>query len=242
MKLPEITHPTYTITLPKSKHQIRFRPYLVKEQKILMLAIESKDENAILDAIMQILNNCLLDSNVNLSEYCQVDVEYYFYQLRARTYSETITPKYRCNNVVDDKKCNNVMEASFNLTEDLDFINLDVDPLIPITDTIGIKLRVPYFNIDDIDLDIEDLSTDDYFKEIVKNIEFIYDENNTYRIDESNFDETVKFLEQLSSEQFLKIKEFFSKLPKIVKILDVTCDKCGFEHKIVVEDIFDFFF
>jgi len=240
MKLPELHIPTYTITLPISKTKIRFRPYLIKEQKILLMASESKDNMALVDAMLQILNNCLIDG-IDLLTIPQVDVEYYFYQLRAKSQSEIITTRYKCGNIIEGEKCGFIMENDFNLTTDLEIINTDTNPIVELTDKVGIKFNYPVFEIEEIQKDIISLNTNDIIEEIVKNIDFIYDENNTYLAKEVGKEKLIEFIDTLNTEQFEKIDNFFSNLPKIIKTFNVPCGKCGYKHKIVIEDIFDFF-
>jgi hypothetical protein len=240
MKLPEIKHPIYTITVPISKNKIKFRPWLVGEQKILLMANESDDSSSMVDALIQILNNCLI-SNIDLSKLPQVDVEYYFYQLRGKSQSEIVETKYKCEHKVNDTICGNRLEHRFNLTTDLEIINVDVDSLIKLTETVGIKFNTPKFEIKDLTIDFSTLTTKDLFDEIIQNIDYIYDENSTYKKEDMSTGELLKFLENLSSSQFEPIDKFFSNLPKIIKTLDIKCNKCGFDHHIVAEDIFSFF-
>lgn len=240
MKLPEIETPQYTIELPISKSKLKFRPYLIKEQKILLIATESKDESSLAEALIQVLNNCLLD-NTNLSKLPQVDVEYYFYQLRARSQSEIVTSKYKCQNIVDDVMCGSIMENRLNLLTDLEVINNNNKNIVEISDTIGIKFRAPYFELDELNKNVNELSTKDLFDEVIKSIELIYDENNTYTKDEMTKEQMSTFLDSIPAKKFEEIDNYFSNLPKIIKNIDITCKKCGFEHKIVMEDIFSFF-
>ena len=106
--LPTIDTPTYTITLPVSKQEIKFRPYVVKEQKVLLMAIESKDPEAIIEAIKQIVDNCVL-TKINARLLPAVDIEFIFYNLRARSQSETVDLKYKCNNIVKGESCGGIM-------------------------------------------------------------------------------------------------------------------------------------
>jgi hypothetical protein len=240
MKLPEVKHPIYTKTLPISKIEIKFRPWLVGEQKILLMAKESDDESSMVEALIQVLNNCLI-TNINLSTLPQVDVEYYFYQLRARSQSEIVESKYKCEHRVDGNICGNVLEHKFNLLTDLEIVNGDYDSLIPIDTNIGIKFNTPKFEIQDLNVDFTKLNIKDLYDEIIKNVDYIYDENSTYKREDMSTGELLKFLEGISPTQFEPIDKFFSNLPKIVKNIDITCKKCGYEHKIIVEDIFSFF-
>jgi hypothetical protein len=115
MALPKIDVPTYEIELPVSKKKIKFRPFLVKEQKNLLMAIESTDSVTVQQAISDVLNNCTLTEKINIDKLPIVDVEYYFLHLRAKSVGEVIESKYRCNNIVDSKECGNIMENNLDL-------------------------------------------------------------------------------------------------------------------------------
>ena len=117
MALPRIDTPIYDLELPLSKKKIRFRPFLVKEQKNLLMALESDDRESIENNIKQVLQNCTITEKVDIEKLPVVDVEYYFLQLRARSVGETVENKYRCDNMVDDKSCGNIMETSLNLLD-----------------------------------------------------------------------------------------------------------------------------
>lgn len=238
--LPEIQIQTYKDTLPVSKIEIKFRPYLIKEQKILLMAIESGNKDSITDAILQVLYNCLI-TKIDLMELPQVDVEYYFYMLRARSQSEIVNNQYKCNNQLEDGICGNTMEQDFNIITDIKIENLDVDCIVPITETVGIKFNYPKFTRESLEQNYKNLDITSIFNEVMKYIDYIYDENNTYRVDESNYEEVKEFLEKLSTEQFNKLDNFFGKLPTISKTSEIVCSKCGYVHTVDIEDIFDFF-
>ena len=117
MGLPKIDTPVYEIELPISKKKLKFRPFLVKEQKNLLMAYEADDAETINSNIKQILLNCIIDEKIDIDEIPIVDIEYYFLNLRARSVGEVVETKYKCENKVDDKVCGNVMETSFNVLD-----------------------------------------------------------------------------------------------------------------------------
>ena len=111
MALPKLDVPTYEITLPVSKKKIKYRPFLVKEQKNLLMAIESNESETIQQNVQDILYNCTITEDIDIQRLPIVDVEYYFLQLRAKSVGEVVETRYRCNNNVDlDKTCGNIME------------------------------------------------------------------------------------------------------------------------------------
>ena len=239
MALPKISAPIYDITLPVSKKIISFRPFLVKEQKILLMAMESGEKGVIESNIKQVLNNCLI-SDIDIDTLPIVDIEYYFLQVRARSVGEVIESKYRCENVVDDKKCNNLMETSFNLLDIQIETPKELNNNIPLTNGVGIVLKYPTFEVLDRIQDI-DSTTDVAFEVILDCIDYIYDNDSIYYARESTKEELMTFLESLTKEQFDKIEEFMDNLPKLKKEINIKCSKCGFDHKIKVEGLQDFF-
>ena len=123
MALPKIDTPVYELDLPLSKKHIRFRPFLVKEQKNLMMAMEADDKETIERNIRQVLTNCTLSDNFNVDRLPVIDVEYYFINLRARSVGEIVENKYICTNEVEGKQCGNKMDTKFNLLD----ITVDID-------------------------------------------------------------------------------------------------------------------
>ena len=124
MALPKIDTPVYELDLPLSKKHIRFRPFLVKEQKNLMMAMEADDKETIERNIRQVLTNCTLSDNFDVDRLPVIDVEYYFINLRARSVGEIVENKYICTNEVDGVQCSNKMETKFNLLD----ITVDINP------------------------------------------------------------------------------------------------------------------
>ena len=236
--LPKIDLPTYNIVLPISNTKVNFRPYLVKEQKILSMAKESGDKNAVIDAILQILSNCTTN-NVDVSELPITDTEYYFYNLRARSESETVKLRYKCENTVESGICGNIMEHDLNLLTDLELFIPEVPDTIEISDTIGIKLKHQKFEKDEIQGRIP--SPEEIFQIVAKNVDFIYDENSQYNAKDIPVQHIMQWISELPAEKYKNIEKFFLNEPKIIKKLDIVCNKCGMRHNIVVEDIFDFF-
>jgi len=239
MALPKIDAPIYELTLPLSKKHIRFRPFLVKEQRNLMMAMESDDKETMEKNIKQVLHNCTLTENVDIDSLPIVDVEYYFIQLRARSVGEVVENKYRCENIVDDKACGNMMDVKFNLL-DIKVDHNDIKDEIQLTDRISIKLAYPKFSVLDASKNIE-TATDMAFEMIISSIVNIYDGEQFYYANEVDKQELIEFVESLNQEQFGKIEDFFSNLPKLNKTLEMDCGKCGFHHTIEVEGLENFF-
>jgi hypothetical protein len=240
MALPKLEVPTYELELPLSKKKIKYRPYLVKEQKALMMAMESSDAKTIQHNVREILTVCTLSKDVDIDELPIVDIEYYFLQLRAKSVSEISESKYRCNNEVEDKVCGNIMEAKIDLTQIQPVQSEYVDPEIQLTDTITVKMKYPPFKLIKDSVEMEDI-TEVTFNMLAQSIEYVYDGEQFHYAKEVSVEELVDFIEQLNQEQFEKLEKFFNSIPKLSKRIDMTCSKCGFEHHLEVEGLESFF-
>ena len=240
MALPKLEVPTYQLELPLSKKTIKFRPYLIKEQKALMMALESSDAKTIQHNVREILDVCTLTKDVDVDELPIVDIEYYFIQLRAKSVGEISESKYRCNNEVEDKVCGNIMEAQIDLTEVKPVQEEYVDPEIQLTDKIVVKMKYPPFKLIKDSIEMEDI-TEITFNMLAQSIEYVYDGDQFHYAKETSVEELVEFIEQLNQEQFEKLEKFFNSIPKLSKKIDMQCSKCGFQHHLDVEGLESFF-
>jgi hypothetical protein len=240
MALPKIDAPVYEIDLPLSKKHIRFRPFLVKEQRNLMMAMESDNKETIEKNIRQVLHNCTLTPNINIDALPIIDVEFYFINLRARSVGEVIETKYRCENEVNEKPCGNLMDTSVNLLDIKVDFKEDAKDVIQLTDTIAIKLKYPEFSMLERATKF-DSATDMAFQMIVESVEYIFYGEQYYYAKESDPAELVEFVESLNQDQFAKIENFFNNLPTMNKVIKTTCSKCGYNHTIEVEGLDNFF-
>lgn len=240
MALPKLDVPTYEIELPVSKKKIKYRPFLVKEQKNLLMAIESNESTTIQQNVKDILNNCTVTEGINIDKLPIIDVEFYFVNLRAKSVGETVESRYKCNNTVDDRECGNIMEKDINLLELKVQIDSTVNPEIQLNNKVSIKMKYPEFGMVQDSLKFDDI-TDITFNMIANSIEHIYDGEQFYYGHEAQPGEMLEFVEGMNQDQFAKVEEFFSKLPKLKETIDLTCGKCGFQHKIDVEGLENFF-
>jgi hypothetical protein len=240
MALPKLDVPTYEIELPVSKKKIKFRPFLVKEQRNLLMAMESNESNSIQSAVKDILYNCTLTEDIDIEKLPIIDVEFYFINLRAKSVGEIVESKYRCNNVVEGSECGNIMEHSLDLQKVKVQMNDEISSEIQITPKVIVKLKYPEFGIVKNSMEYTDIN-DITFNMIARSIEYIYDGEQFYYASETQPQELVEFVESMNQEQFAKIENFFNNLPKLKETVDITCSKCGFHHKIDVEGLESFF-
>lgn len=238
--LPKIDIPIYETKLISNGEVIRFRPFLVKEQKLFLMAGESDDSKETIKAIKQVLRNCILD-DVDIENMATFDIEYLFLQLRARSVGEIANLRFTCNNNISEtEKCGNNVKIDVNVLEINPEKDKDHSNKIPITDTIGIVLKYPTFN----SLDISDLNTDNIeqiLEIIVSCIDYIYDADNVYYAKDTPKQELVEFIENLKQADLEKVSTFFNTLPKVKKDVDFQCEKCGYKEVLTLEGIQSFF-
>ena len=240
MALPKIDSPIYDLTLPLSKQKIKYRPFTVKEQRNLLMALEASDIATMQTNIEQILNNCTITENVDIPKLPLIDVEYYFLHLRAKSVGEIVENRYKCNNEVDGKECGNLMDVKVNLLELEVEQEKEVSDVIKITDNIAVKLKYPDYSMLKRIENADNIS-DFAFAMIVESIEYIHDGEQFYYASEASPQELMEFVESLNTEQFEKLQEFFDNLPSLKKDIHVTCSKCGYNHTIPVEGLESFF-
>jgi hypothetical protein len=241
--LPKIDVPLYDLILPLSKKKIQIRPFLVKEEKILLMATESEDESTILTAIKQIVNNCCLTESVDIELLPISDLEFIFFNLRARSISEVVELRYKCNNKIhvgeEEKVCGNMVEFDVNILEIKPEIPENHTNKIEISPTMGVVMKYPNFKI--LDKISSTTESEMLIETTLACIDYIYDEDEIYYAKDVSKEELTDFLESMNRSQFLKLQEFFETIPKITKEIDFHCDKCGYDEKMVLEGIQSFF-
>jgi hypothetical protein len=240
MALPKLDVPTYEIELPVSKTKVKFRPFLVKEQRNLLMAIESNESATIQQNVKDILYNCTLTEGIDIEKLPIIDVEFYFINLRAKSVGEIVESKYKCNNIVGDKECGNIMETEVDLQKIVVQTNDSVSPEIKLTPQITIKLKYPEFGIVQDSLKYDSIA-ETTFNMISESIEYIYDGEQFYYGTEAEPGEMLEFVEGMNQEQFSKVENFFNNLPKLKKEIEIDCSKCGYHHKIEIEGLESFF-
>lgn len=242
MALPKIDVPIFNVKLISTGKSVRFRPFSVKEEKLFLMANESEDVDTALDAVKQVLNNCVLDE-IDIQSLPLFDIENLFLNLRARSVGEQITLRYKCNNDVEvegeNKKCGHIVEMDVNILGIEPENNPAHDKKIPITENLGIVMKYPSLQmLKDYEAETE---VDAIINMAASCIDYIYDTDNIYYAKDTPKEELVEFIENLQSRDLEKIKNFFETMPKIKKSLDFKCKKCGHEEVITIEGIESFF-
>lgn len=239
MALPKIEYPLYEIYIKSLDRKVPFRPFLVKEEKILLMAKESKDPEAVRLAITQVIQNCTT-TELDVESLPLFDIEMIFLKLRAKSIGESVKLVFNCKNEVNGEVCNADTDYTLNLENVKYEIPEGHDPKIMITDKLGINLKYPSLGTK---LDLPDDANEfvALISSILVNIEYIFDEETVYKPESVSKEEVVEFLSQLKAEHLFRIREFFETSPKVVLEDDVVCKKCGFHHKLHTENLLDFF-
>lgn len=237
MALPKNITPIYTLTIPSSGKSVKYRPFLVKEEKALLLAQQSEDSAVMVDTLQSIIGDCIKD-NIDTSTLATFDLEYIFTQIRAKSVGEEIELIFKCMHCTDDK-------AKVNIVIDLTKIEVDRHPdhtnKIPLFDSVGIVLKYPSINvIKNLDKLASD-NIDDVFEIIVECIDYIYDDAELFYAKETPREELKDFLNDLNSTQFLKIQQFFTTMPKIKKDIEYVCPVCSTKNSTVLRGLSSFF-
>ena len=239
MALPKISVPTFEMTIPSTKQTIKYRPFLVKEEKVLLMALEGNDPKEMAHAIKQTISNCSLDE-VDVNALAPFDIEYFFLLLRAKSLGETIDLTYQCKNKKGKADCSNTIQFAINIddikVEETEGHTNKVD----LTDSVGILMKYPALEtIMDQDFDTENV--DSILGIIADCMESIHDDTSVYKMKDTDKSETTEFLEGLTQTQFIKIRNFFDTMPKVKYEETLTCNKCKKDNKVEIEGMQNFF-
>lgn len=232
MSLPKIDQPLFEMTIPSTGKKIKFRPFLVKEEKILLIAQQSDSDRDIIRAIKQVLNNCIVD-DVNVDDLATFDLEYMFLKLRAKSVNNMVKLSYRDNE--DDKV--------YDFEIDLDEIEVKrtegVTNKIKLNDEVGIIMQYPSASITE-ELGEFESEVDLLMFFIKKCIAEIYDSESVYVVKEQAEEELDQFIDSLDVATFEKIREFFEGMPRLYHELKYT-NEMGNERVIELTNLKDFF-
>ena len=208
MALPKLDTPTYELEQPSTGEKIKYRPFLVKEQKVLMMAQESGEDKQIRDALASLVSSCTFQS-VDPYEIPMFDIEYFFLRIRGKSSGEKIELNLLCpdDNETRVKKTINLEEISVNM-------KVGHTNEINITDKIKMIMRYPTLN-DMLDIDVEKENTEDMFSLIKRCVGEIHHDEKVYNKVDISDKELEEFIDSLTADQFEKITDFFDTMPKV---------------------------
>jgi hypothetical protein len=238
MPLPKVSTPTYELEIPSIKKTVKYRPFLVKEEKILIIAMESEDPKQITEAVKDVIGNCIITRGIKVDTLATFDIEYLFLNIRGKSVGETAEVLITCP---DDG------ETQVPVTINLDDIKVEVNDEhsrdIQLDDNLSVRMKYPSIQefIKNNFIRNDQISVDDTFGVITSCIEQIYNEEESWSASDCTKKELTDFLESLSSKQFKKIEKFFESMPKLSHTIKVTNPNTGAENKIVLEGLTSFF-
>ena len=239
MPLPKISTPTYELELPSNGKKIRYRPFLVKEEKILIMALESEDMKQISNAIIQILTECILTKGVKISELSTFDIEYLFLNVRAKSVGESVEVTVTCP---DDG------ETQVSMQIDIDTIKVQKDPahsnIIKLDENLSMKMKYPsldQFIESNFEFTEDENDVDKSLMMITSCIDMVYNAEDSWSSSDSTKEELKEFIEQMNTKQFKEIENFFTTMPKLSHTIVVKNPKTEIESEVVLEGLASFF-
>ena len=238
MPLPKLNTPTYELTLPSSNRKVKYRPFLVKEEKILLIAMESEDEKEMQNAVKQILKNCILTRGISVDKLAVFDIEYLFLNIRGKSVGEEITLNIVCP---DDEKTE--VEVAVNV-EDVKIQKSDKhDPVIQLNDQVGIVMKYPSMEMfvkNNITGD-NTQKVDTIFDMTIDCISQVVEGEDVLEAKSFSKKEMLEFVETFDTQQFQKIQDFFETMPKLSHKIKVLNPKTNIKSEVVIEGLSSFF-
>ena len=242
MPLPKISTPTYELDLPSSGKKIKYRPFLVKEEKVLIIALESQDTTQITNAIKQVLQECILTRGVKVEELPTFDIEYVFLNVRGKSVGENIDLIVTC---YDDGENTQVPVTVF-----IDEIKVQKDPnhSTDITLDKNLVMRMKYPSLDQFiknNFDFSDAQSESNIEKsfdiIASCIDIIFNDDESWSAKDCTKKELIQFIEQMNSHQFKLIEKFFETMPKLSHTITVKNPKTGVDNTVTLEGLTSFF-
>ena len=238
MPLPKISTPVYELDLPSTGQSIQYRPFLVKEEKVLVIALESEDTKQITNAIKTVIKNCILTKNIKVESLPTFDIEYLFLNIRGKSVGEEIDVNVICP---DDEETN--VSVKINLDDIKVQKSDDHTNKIKVDDNIMMEMKYPsldQFIKTNFDFN-NNAAMDQSFDLIASCIDKIYTEEEAWSASDVSKKELIDFLEQMNSSQFKEIEKFFETMPRLSHKVEVVNPKTGVESEVILEGLANFF-
>jgi len=240
MPLPKINTPTYELVLPSTGKKIKYRPFLVREEKILIMAMESEDMNQITSAIIQIITDCILAKDIKVESLATFDIEYLFLNIRAKSVGETIEVNITCP---DDGETQ--VEMSINIDDIKVKKTRGHKNIVKLDDDISMKLKYPSLNqFIENNFEVSQTNTGDIGQSlsmISSCIEMVYNQEESWEASDCTQKELSEFIEQMNTKQFKQIEKFFTTMPKLSHEIAVKNPETGVESEVLLEGLAAFF-
>ena len=239
MPLPKISAPTYELVLPSSNKKIRYRPFLVREEKILIMALESEDTKQITEAIKTVIHNCVITRGIKVDKMSTFDIEYLFLNVRGKSVGETVEVNVTCP---DDGQTKVPVEI------DIDSIKIQKNPkhtnIIKLDDNLSVQMNYPsldQFIETNFETDSQKAQVDQSLDVIMSCIKQVYNEEESWSASDCTKKELKDFVESKNSKQFKDIEAFFETMPKLSHKIKITNPNTKVESEVVIEGLASFF-
>ena len=240
MPLPTIETPTYELKLPSTNKKIKYRPFLVKEEKILILALESKSQNEITNAVTDVLKKCILTRGIKVDDLPTFDIEYLFLNIRAKSIGEDIKLTVTCPDDGETKVPVTIYVDEIKVIKPKDH---KID--IVLDDKMSLRMKYPSLNqFIESNFDTEDEAetiVDKTFRVVADCMDTIFDGEDAWEAKDYSAQERLDFVQQLNSQQYKKVEEFFSTMPKLSHTIEVVNPNTKEKGSVVLEGLADFF-
>ena len=240
MPLPTIETPTYELKLPSSNKKIKYRPFLVKEEKILILALESKSQNEITNAVTDVLKKCILTRGIKVDDLPTFDIEYLFLNIRAKSIGEDIKLTVTCPDDGETKVPVTIYVDEIKVIKPKDH---KID--IVLDDKMSLRMKYPSLNqFIESNFDTEDEAetmVDKTFRVVADCMDTIFDGEDAWEAKDYSAQERLDFVQQLNSQQYKKVEKFFYTMPKLSHTIEVVNPNTKEKGSVVLEGLADFF-
>lgn len=232
--------PTYTMVVPSTGASVKYRPFLVKEEKALLIAQQSEDPVTMIETLKNVIKSCVQDK-LDVERLATFDLEYLFLQIRGKSVGETIELVFPCD--TDHGEDNE--KARVEISIDINSIQVERSTehtnKFPLFNDVGVVMKYPTIEILKKLEGLDETDLDKVFEIMAYSIDYIYDGEQIYYAAEQKHEELIQFINNLSSDQFVKLQGFFESMPKLRKEIEFDCPVCGKHHKKVLEGIQSFF-
>lgn len=240
MALPMNAAPKYKLVLPSTKKEYYFKPFLVKQEKALLLAMQSEDSGVMIKTLSEVITECF-DGKIDPTSISMFDLEYIFAQIRAKSVGEIVNLTIRCEKCPEENE-----KAKVNININIADLEVhfpeDQSTDIPLWEGVGVIMKYPSVKVMEKMEKIKDPNDPDAMYAIISAcMDVIYTEDESFPVEKSTDQEVKDFLDNLTNEQFKRIQSFFENMPKLSQTLKYSCPECGHDHDKKIEGLNSFF-
>jgi len=238
MPLPKIDLPIYEMTVPSTEEVIKVRPFTVKEEKLLLIAVESNNMDEIIPTVKQVINNCIVEGKADVDKLPFFDIDYMFIFLRGKSVGETVEVRMTCQNETEEGICGNKIRTEMDISK-VEIEKPEIESKIMLTSDKGVVMKYPNYAAMKRTETMNDAEMKSHI--MVNSIDYIFDKDGIYPSKDYSKEEMKEFVDGLTEGNFKKMEEFVDNFPKFSMRLQAKCNKCGFDHDVRYTDFYDFF-